>query len=88
MSLQDHFFCSSIIHLEVEPEQEAEMPNDWKKNCSCGTPDHTKCKEHKELIFLRLPNPFPPQRAIEKPQINIQIFDYLCKLNTSQVFGD
>lgn len=64
------------------------MPNDWKKTCSCGTPDHTKCKEHKELIFLSLSNPFPPQRATEKPQINIQIFDCLCKWSTSQIFGD
>jgi len=45
-------------------------------------------KEYKELILSSLPNPFPPQRAIEKPQINIQIFDCLFKLNTSQVFGD
>lgn len=70
------------------PEQEAEMPNDWKKDHACGTPDHTKYKDYKDLILSSLPNPFPPQRAIEKPQINIQIFDCLFKLNTSQVFGD
>lgn len=35
-SLYDRFFCLGIIHLDVGPEQEAEMPSEMPKDCACG----------------------------------------------------